>query len=56
MCATSSSKYPDARIAKLLDYDARFAADLDTVARRAAEEVHARFGHANTQAQRNQPA
>lgn len=35
----------DERIAKLLDYDARFAADLEAVAKRAAEEVHARFGH-----------
>lgn len=41
----------DARISKLLDYDARFAADLEAVARRAAEEVHTRFGHAGAPAQ-----
>ena len=34
----------DERLAKLLDYNARFAADLDAVATRAAEEVHARLG------------
>lgn len=34
----------DERIAKLLDYDTRFAADLEAVAVRAAEEVHARLG------------
>lgn len=34
----------DERIAKLLDGNARFSADLEAVARRAAEEVHARFG------------
>jgi len=33
------------RIAKLLDYDTRFAADLEAVATRAAEEVHTRLGH-----------
>lgn len=33
----------DERIAKLFDYDSRFAADLEAVARRAAEEVHTRF-------------
>lgn len=34
----------DERLAKLLDYNARFSADLDVVATRAAEEVHVRFG------------
>lgn len=34
----------DERIAKLLDYDTRFAADIEAVAVRAAEEVHARLG------------
>lgn len=33
----------DERIAKLLDYDSRFVADIEAVAKRAAEEVHARF-------------
>ncbi|MCC7253365.1 hypothetical protein [Hyphomicrobium sp.] len=41
----------DERIAKLLDYDSRFAADLEAVARRAAEEVHARIGDDAEQAQ-----
>jgi localization factor PodJL len=40
----------DDRIAKLLDYDSRFAADLEAVAMRAAEEVHARFGRDERQA------
>lgn len=40
----------DERIAKLLDYDVRFAADLEAVAVRAAEEVHARLGqHGDTE-------
>lgn len=34
----------DERIGRLLDYDRRFAADLEAVATRAAEEVHARLG------------
>ena len=34
----------DERIAKLIDGNARFTADLEAVARRAAEEVHARLG------------
>lgn len=33
----------DERIAKLLDYDSRFAADLEAVALRAAEQVQIRF-------------
>ncbi|AHB49780.1 hypothetical protein W911_00120 [Hyphomicrobium nitrativorans NL23] len=40
----------DERLAKLLDYNARFAADLDAVAMRAAEEVHARLGQENHEA------
>ena len=48
----------DERIAKLLDYDSRFAADLETVARRAAEEVHARLGqnpaHADADSRRHE--
>lgn len=40
----------DERLAKLLDYNARFAADLDAVALRAAEEVHARLGQENDDA------
>lgn len=39
----------DERIAKLLDYDTRFAADLEAVAKRAAEEVHSRFGRDDEQ-------
>ncbi len=34
----------DERIGKLLDYDSRFTADLETLAKRVAEEMHARFG------------
>jgi localization factor PodJL len=34
----------DERIASLLSYDARFNADLETIAQRAAEEMHARLG------------
>lgn len=41
---TVMEQVSDERLAKLLDYNARFAADLDAVAVRAAEEVHARFG------------
>lgn len=40
----------DERLAKLLDYSARFAADLETVAMRAAEEVHARLGQGSDEA------
>ena len=40
----------DERLAKLLDYNARFAADLDAVALRAAEEVHARLGQESDEA------
>src|SRR5690606_9923288 len=42
--------------AKLLDYNARFAADLEAVAMRAAEEVHVRLGQESehTGAQRHQ--
>ncbi|MGE0022457.1 MAG: hypothetical protein AB7S70_02370 [Hyphomicrobium sp.] len=35
----------DERIAKLLDYDSRFAADLEAVALRAAEHVRSHFDH-----------
>lgn len=46
----------DERLAKLLDYNARFAADLEAVALRAAEEVHVRFGQesAETHARRHE--
>lgn len=43
----------DQRIAKLLDYDSRFAADLEAVARRAAEEVHSRLAPDDRQATAN---
>jgi localization factor PodJL len=35
----------DERIGKLLEYDSRFASDLDELARRAAEEMHSRLAH-----------
>jgi len=40
---TVMQQVSDERIAKLLNADSRFAADLDAVARRAAEEMHARL-------------
>lgn len=40
----------DERIAKLLDYDSRFAADIEAAARRAAEEVHSRLAQDDTAA------
>lgn len=40
----------DERIAQLLDYDSRFAADLEAVAKRAAEDAQARVAHAGEQA------
>ena len=39
------------RLARLFDYDARFAADLEAVAVRAAEQVHARLGQDGERAQ-----
>lgn len=41
---TVMEQVSDERLAKLLDYNERFAADLDSVAMRAAEEVHGRLG------------
>ncbi len=40
---TVMQQVSDERITKLLNADSRFAADLETVARRAAEETHARL-------------
>lgn len=41
----------DERIAKLMDYDSRFSADLEAVARRTAEEVQSRLRDDNEQAE-----
>lgn len=41
---TVMEQVSDERLAKLLDYNARFSADLEAVAMRAAEEMHVRFG------------
>lgn len=41
---TVMEQVSDERLAKLLDYNERFAADLDSVAMRAAEEIHGRLG------------
>lgn len=45
---TVMQQVSDERIAKLLNADSRFAADLDAVARRAAEEMHARLAPEGT--------
>lgn len=41
----------DERIAKLIDYDSRFSADLEAVAKRTAEEVQSRLRDDNEQAE-----
>lgn len=41
---TVMEQVSDERLAKLLDYSARFSADLEAVAMRAAEEAHVRAG------------